>query len=339
MTSTEFIVSERLLADVQRAERIERRERFGERYVKTPELDAVRVRMQEWSNLQGAVWISLGIIGAERKKLAGAPGSETVAERFDSLLIESFRSLIRGSDRMKSSDSLANLAPALAAAQAEFKAVGKSGENKFDKYSYANLEDYVSVVRPVLTKHKLCLLSSSEEIIPLDDRTTKNGGCEHAVRVKLVTRIVHESGEWIETSSCGEGQDRADKSVYKAITGARKYALASALNLATTDDPEHDDDHEPPPTKQVQTKREELKPAGKAPVEPDPVRKAQDDLQISQLLTQVKTHAGYPDALANLKADARKAYKGGNSYLRERITKDVVPAIDDALAALETQTT
>jgi hypothetical protein len=88
MTAPEFIVSERLLADVQRAERIERRERFGERYVKTPELDAVRVRMQEWSNLQGAVWISLGIIGAERKKLAGAPGSETVAERFDSLLIE-----------------------------------------------------------------------------------------------------------------------------------------------------------------------------------------------------------------------------------------------------------
>lgn len=146
---------------------------------------------------------------------------------------------------MKSSDAIGKLAAALCAAQAEFKSVGKSGENKFDKYSYANLEDYVTAVRPVLTKHGIVLLSSAEEIIPLDDRQTKNGGCEHAVRVKLTTRIVHESGEWIETSSCGEGQDRADKSVYKAITGARKYALASALNLATTDDPEDEDEPHP----------------------------------------------------------------------------------------------
>lgn len=150
---------------------------------------------------------------------------------------------------MKSSESLAKLSPALVKAQAEFKIVGKSGHNKFDKYYYANLEDYISTVREVLAKHGLALLSSSEDVSPLADRTTKNGGTEHAVIVKLVSRIVHESGEWIETCSVGEGQDRADKSVYKAITGARKYAIAATLNLATTDDPEQDDDHEPPPSK------------------------------------------------------------------------------------------
>lgn len=157
---------------------------------------------------------------------------------------------------MKSSESIGKLAAALVKAQSEFKSVGKSGENKFDRYSYANLEDYVTAVRPVLSKHGIVLLSSAEEIIPLDDRQTKNGGCEHAVRVKLTTWIVHESGEWLETCSCGEGQDRADKSVYKAITGARKYALASALNLATTDDPENEDEQHP-----------EIKPAAKRPPE------------------------------------------------------------------------
>lgn len=151
---------------------------------------------------------------------------------------------------MKSSDTLSKLAPALAKAQAEFRPVGKSGNNTYDKYKYANLEDYVSTVRDILANHGLSVLSSSEEVTALEDRPTKNGGNEHAVRVKLVTRIVHESGEWIETESCGEGQDRADKAVYKAITGARKYALASALNLATTDDPEQDDDHEPPPKRE-----------------------------------------------------------------------------------------
>jgi hypothetical protein len=162
---------------------------------------------------------------------------------------------------MKSSESLEKLAPALIKAQAEFKAVGKSGHNKFDKYDYANLEDYISTVREVLAKHGLGLLSSSEDVSTLADRTTKSGGTEHAVIVKLVSRIVHESGEWIETCSVGEGQDRADKSVYKAITGARKYAIAATLNLATTDDPEQDDDHEPPPSmsaKQTTTKKQDL---------------------------------------------------------------------------------
>lgn len=216
---------------------------------------------------------------------------------------------------MKSSDSISSLAGALAKAQAEFKSVGKSGENKFDKYSYANLEDYVTAVRPVLSKHGIVLLSSAEEIIPLEDRTTKGGGIEHAVRVKLTTRIVHESGEWIETSSCGEGQDRADKAVYKAITGARKYALASALNLATTDDPESDDDHEPAPPKQRQ---EQI----------DPARRKADDAWIADCKQTIET-AESAEALANILELIQKQNGYVKAALREtygKRAKELKPA-------------
>lgn len=237
---------------------------------------------------------------------------------------------------MKSSESLAKLAPALTKAQAEFKGVAKSGRNTFDKYDYANLEDYVHAVRGVLASHGLSLLSSSEEIIPLEDRTTKNGGCEHAVRVKLTTRIVHESGEWIETSSCGEGQDRADKAVYKAITGARKYALASALNLATTDDPEQDDDHEPAPVKQ------QPRPAAKAPPEIQQLAAdhnmttgaaiAAEDATIADILAQIQTHTGYPQALQNLYDQTiLSAYKAGSKRLREKIVELVKPAFEKVM--------
>lgn len=142
---------------------------------------------------------------------------------------------------MKSSDSIKELAAALAAAQAEMGGVGKSGKNDYDRYKYAKLEDYVNAAHAVMHKHGLSFVSGAEEIIPLDDRTTQKGGTEHAVRVKVVGRIIHASGEWVETSAWGEGQDRADKAVYKAITGARKYLLASAFDLATTDDPEADE--------------------------------------------------------------------------------------------------
>lgn len=141
---------------------------------------------------------------------------------------------------MQTSESTKSLSVALAKAQVELKDVGKSGHNKYDNYRYATLEDYVASLRPVMSKHGLSIFSSVEEIVSLDDRTTQKGGIEHAVRVRLVTRITHESGEWIEGSVWGEGQDRADKAIFKSVTGARKYGLALAMGLATTDDPESD---------------------------------------------------------------------------------------------------
>jgi hypothetical protein len=142
---------------------------------------------------------------------------------------------------MNSSEAMDKLCPALKAAQAGFKRVGKSGENTYDRYKYATLEDYVDSIREALAEHGFSILSSVEDVVRLDARTTKNGGIEHAVQVQLRVRLIHESGQWIEACGFGEGQDRADKAIYKAVTGARKYALASMLNLATTDDPERDE--------------------------------------------------------------------------------------------------
>jgi hypothetical protein len=143
---------------------------------------------------------------------------------------------------MNSSQSIQKLSEAISQAQAKFRAVGKSGENKFDRYVYAKLEDYVLATRPILSEFGLSIVTSVDETVALDDRKTQKGGIEHAVRVKVTARIMHTSGEWIEAACWGEGQDRADKAVYKAITGARKYALASALGLATSDDPEADEE-------------------------------------------------------------------------------------------------
>lgn len=130
---------------------------------------------------------------------------------------------------------------ALAAAQAEMRSAQKSGKNTFDKYEYAKLEDFMDVAKPVLAKHGLAITFGTDEIHTLDDRSTKNGGVEHAVRVRVVATLIHESGATIAVYGYGEGQDRADKASYKAITGARKYAIAGLLAIPTTDDPEADE--------------------------------------------------------------------------------------------------
>ena len=142
---------------------------------------------------------------------------------------------------MRTSDSLSNIAPALCQAQAGMKGVAKSGRNTYDRYTYANLEDYVSSTRPILAKHGLSVFYSTPEARRLEDRTTSQGKVEHAVEIKMTVTLLHTSGEWISIDVFGEGQDRGDKAMYKAVTGARKYGIACLLGLTTTDDPEADE--------------------------------------------------------------------------------------------------
>lgn len=142
---------------------------------------------------------------------------------------------------MLSSSTITKIAPALVMAQAEMKAAQKSGDNKFDKYRYSKLEDFFDAAKPILSKHGLALVIGNPAVSTLSDRPTKNGGLEHACQVQVTATLIHESGEWIEAQGHGEGQDRADKSIYKAITGAKKYALAGLLAIPTTDDPEADE--------------------------------------------------------------------------------------------------
>jgi hypothetical protein len=141
---------------------------------------------------------------------------------------------------MRTSDSIDKIAAALVKAQSGIKAVGKGGYNTFDKYKYAKLEDYITATRDTLAANSLVIITGTPEIQPLDGRTTSKGNSENAVLVKLTMRLLHSSGQWIEIDQWGEGQDRGDKSTYKAVTGARKYGIANLLGLYTSDDPEDD---------------------------------------------------------------------------------------------------
>lgn len=129
---------------------------------------------------------------------------------------------------------------ALAATQAKIQAAGKSGENTYDNYKYAMLQDYCNAIHEPMTENGLALSVSVDEVIEMADRITNQGKPEHVVRVKLRGILSHTSGETLEFIGFGEGQDRADKGIYKAITGGKKYLIANIFNVPTTDDPETD---------------------------------------------------------------------------------------------------
>jgi len=128
------------------------------------------------------------------------------------------------------------------AARCEMAKAGKGGFNEFDRYNYATEEDWHDTIMPHLLNHGLILVFSQDECIELPPRTTKKGGTEYAVEVKMTATLFHaESGESHLIQGWGHGQDRADKALYKALTGCKKYLWSSLMALPTSDDPERDE--------------------------------------------------------------------------------------------------
>ena len=123
---------------------------------------------------------------------------------------------------MKTSDSIKELATALAKAQATMAGAKKDSTNPHFRSKYADLASIWEACRDALTSNGIAVVQMT--------RAT----AEEAVIVE--TRLMHSSGEWTE----GEllvPVTKADAQGYgSAITYARRYALAAAVGVAPEDD-------------------------------------------------------------------------------------------------------
>ncbi len=110
--------------------------------------------------------------------------------------------------------------------------IEKRGRNEFHQYDYAMEADIVDTIRPLLAERKVFVFPSLVDMTRTD------------TIVDLKMRWTFEDAESGETRECvfpGSGQDKGDKSAYKALTGSEKYFLLKTFLVATGDDPEKDD--------------------------------------------------------------------------------------------------
>ena len=123
---------------------------------------------------------------------------------------------------MQRSESIKNIAKALAQFQAEVRNPANTESNPFYKSKYAPLSDILNLARPILSKHGLSVLQS-----PSGD----------GQNVTVTTLITHESGEWIESEPLTLKADKATaQGAGSAITYARRYALSAMLGISSEDD-------------------------------------------------------------------------------------------------------
>lgn len=132
---------------------------------------------------------------------------------------------------MKRSESIAQLAAALARAQAKMQAAQLNAVNPFLKNRYADLGAVIEAARPFLAENDL----SFSQFATVEQN-----------RVNVETLLMHGSGEWMsETLSLPLGDSKGLSAAQAAgvvITYARRYALAPMLGVYAGDDADGNDE-------------------------------------------------------------------------------------------------
>jgi hypothetical protein len=121
---------------------------------------------------------------------------------------------------MQTSPSITKISAALLGFHKVVPTISKESKNPFFKSSYADLPTILKAINPPLQSNGLILLQFPEG---------ESG---------LTTRLLHESGEWMEATYTMKPVKATPQDAGSAITYQRRYAIGAILNL----DIDNDDD-------------------------------------------------------------------------------------------------
>lgn len=122
---------------------------------------------------------------------------------------------------MKTSETIEALAKAMAAAQKKLKNAPLNKTNPHFKSKYADLAGIRDATAPILAEHGL----SISQFTTVDGET-----------LVLCTRLLHESGQWMQGEYPLPMVLDKPQSMGSALTYARRYAWSAACGIAAEDD-------------------------------------------------------------------------------------------------------
>ena len=138
---------------------------------------------------------------------------------------------------MNRSETITEIAKALAKFQSEVSDPNKTKENAFLKSKYVTLDSLLQAVRPVLANNGLSFLQ-----VPFTGTDV----------VSVTTMLLHESGEWLESDPFTLPLMKKDpQGVGSVVTYARRYSLSSILGVAWDEDDDAQSNNETELTKQI----------------------------------------------------------------------------------------
>ncbi len=123
---------------------------------------------------------------------------------------------------MKQSETIGEVSLALSLLQAEVTNPSNTASNPFYKSKYAPLPEVLNTVRPILGKLGLAVIQN-----PYTEGDS----------LFITTRIIHKSGEWIETDPLQMKMEKnTPQGAGSAITYGRRYSLSAVLGISSEED-------------------------------------------------------------------------------------------------------
>lgn len=205
---------------------------------------------------------------------------------------------------VRRSDSINELAAALAKAQGLMEAAKKDSTNPHFKSKYADLAAYWDASRAALSSNGLAVVQFP---------TTEADG------VGITTLLTHSSGQWMEGQYSLPIAQKTPQAIGSAITYGRRYAFAAVVGLA----PDEDDDGnaasrpEVPAVAFAPARSQAPKAAQVAPSGED----AEKQAHVRTVLGQATTHAAFSAALDVVKDLVMELPDGMRAEIRAYATK------------------
>lgn len=122
---------------------------------------------------------------------------------------------------MNTSQEIDKIAAAMVLAQQQMLPLIKDSANPFFKSKYADLQAVMEACYPALQANGICVIQSAEE--------ATNG-------LNIKTRLLHSSGQFIETECAIPPAGQDPQKYGSATTYGKRYGLQAAVGLAAIDD-------------------------------------------------------------------------------------------------------
>lgn len=107
--------------------------------------------------------------------------------------------------------------------------IAKKDKNDYDNYVFRGIDAVYNAVSPILAKHGLLILQRVLSCETSQRQSAKGGVLFNSVVDVEFDLISSSDGSKHTIKTFGEGMDRGDKSINKALTAAYKYALFQAF--------------------------------------------------------------------------------------------------------------
>lgn len=172
---------------------------------------------------------------------------------------------------MRTSESIDKISAALALAQSEFPAIVEDSTNPHFKSKYADLSEIINKTRPILSKNGLAVTQGS---------VFSEG------RLTVIARLLHSSGQWIETEISIRPVKDDPQQIGSAQTYGRRYTWCALVGVEG--EPDDDANAAMPPPKPRYEQKTQVSP-------PPPERPKQSYLDASIADAQKAFKRDYPN--------------------------------------------